>query len=172
MTVRDAHLQFASALALTNGTAIGSTNVIDLSILGRSLLGDMLLMLVWTGTPAGTSLNIDLRSTDQDTGVPTTDLAVSPAIHWSSGVIPAADYPIMGFASGSYTLIKFPMPVLPQPNLIGGGAIDDVSGYKRYLGMFFTSVGDNSAGRITAELVSSADVHHYAPSGFSLAALV
>jgi hypothetical protein len=164
--ILDAQNMFSSAQALPNNTAAASTNVIDLGIAGRSLqLPDESLLLLWTGTPIGTSIRIDLRS-----GATAADLTSSPTVHWSSGVVPQADYAAQNIATGKYTLIKLPWPT-DQYSLSGGGSIDAVGAYKRFLGLYFTTVGDASAGVLTAGLVRDADMQHYPASGYTLAAM-
>lgn len=158
----DAQLTFCTAQAMPSGASAPSTNVIDLAIAGKVLAkNDMSLVMFWTGTPAGTNLTISLRS-----GANAADLTSSPSFHWASGTIVAANYPVAGWAAGAEPFVLR----LPQgkynPNLTGGSSAEGP--YKRYLGLWFVGVGDNTAGLLTAYIASDADVHAYAASAFAV----
>jgi hypothetical protein len=158
--------KFCEAQAMPNNASAVSTNVIDLGILGKVRpAGGLNLVMIWTGTPASDnnqSLQITLRS-----GADDTNLASSPTIHWSTGIILATNFDVAGFGAGlEPTVIALPTGRF-NPNLAGGGSIEGP--YKRYLALWFTGVNDCSDGLLTAALVFDADVHRYAPSGYVVA---
>jgi hypothetical protein len=160
MAIRDAQLQFCAAQALPNGTAADSTNVIDLAIAkGLNTNKPLILYLLWSGTPIGTSVRIDLRS-----GA-TTSMTSSPRIHWSTGIIPAASYASQGIGSGlEPMLIALPHSYY-NPSLSAGTSA--TAPYLQYLGLHFITVGDASAGVVTAGLVEAMDMRTYAASGYT-----
>lgn len=160
MAIRDAQLQFSAAQAMPNGATAQSTNVIDLAIAkGLNTNKPLMLYLIWSGTPVGTSLRIDLRS-----GA-TTDLTSSPRIHWSTGIVVAANYATLGIGSGlAPTLIAMPHSYF-NPSLSAGSAA--TAPYLQYLGLIFVGVGDTSAGLLTAGLVEAMDMRTYAASGYT-----
>jgi hypothetical protein len=157
----------STAQAMPQGAVAGSTNVIDLSIAGRSIgsgepIG--LLLLVTTAITVGTSLMVDLRSTNQDTGVPTTDLAVSPMIHWSSGVVTAAQYPAAGWGTaGQFMWLVLPPVIIPS---LQSTTTWSANPYKRYLGMFYTGVS-TVAGAFTAKICRAVDMRQYGSAGYT-----
>lgn len=160
--IYDAQLLFSSAQAMPNGGSAASTNVIDLYVAGKALAGSKLkLWMLWTGVPIGTSLKIDLRSGDT-----AADLTSTPSWHWSTGVIPAASYASQGIGvAGVMTIIPLPTGSY-QPTLAAGTGATGL--FKRYLGLYFTSVGDASAGLLTAGLATGVEVHAYPAASFTV----
>lgn len=162
MAIRDAQNLFCAAQAMPNGTTTQSTNVIDMGVAGKGLntTSPMQLVLKWSGTPAGTSLRIDLRS-----GATAADLTSSPRIHWSTGIVVAANYATLGIGSGlEPTIIALPHSYY-NPSLSAGSAL--TAPYLQYVGLIFVGVGDNSAGLLTAYLAQAEDMRTYAASGYT-----
>jgi len=163
MPVLDAQLLFASALALPNNTTLQSTNLVDLAATPKMFgtTNPMLLYFFWTGTPVGTSVRIDLRSSASST-----DLTSSPTIHWSTGIIPQASYAAAGIGSGlAPTVIYMPNGTY-NPGIQSTGGV-----YKRYLGLYITTVGDATAGIVTSGLAQAIDMRTYNASGYTSPAI-
>lgn len=161
MGMIDNQLQFCSAAAMPSGATATSTNAIDLSVIGHFFNTErpMKMYMIWSGTPVGTSLRIDLRS-----GATPTDLTSSPVIHWSSGIIPQASYAAVGWGSGLVpALIDLPSGGF-NPGIASTGGT-----YKQYLGLVFVAVGDATAGLLTAGLCAAGcyDQRNYPASGFT-----
>lgn len=170
MAIRDAQLQFSAAQALPNNTTAQSTNVIDLALNGATTTSNphgfnttdpMILYFLWTGTPVGTSVRIDLRSAT------TTDLtAATFKTHWSTGIIAAANYATTGLGSGlEPTLVSLPHGTY-NPSL--SAAAQGTGSYLQYLGLIFITVGDATAGIVTTGLCKAMDMRTYAASGYTV----
>jgi hypothetical protein len=161
MAIRDAQNQFSAAQALPSATTGQSTNVIDTSISrGFNTNKPLMLYILFSGTPTTGSIRIDLRS-----GA-TTDLTSSPRIHWSTGIIAAANYATVGFASGAAPILVALPHSYFNPSLSAGSAT--TAPYLQYLGLIFVTTNANDAlGIVTSGLVEAMDMRTYAASGYA-----
>ena len=169
--IRDAQNQFSAAQALTNGSVLTSTNVIDLALTFSTTTVDqhgfcttepMMVYFNWTGTPAGTNLKIEIRSSTT-----TNPQAATFRTHWSTGIIVAANYATAGIGSGlATTFISLPHGPY-NPSL--GAAAQGTGFYLQYLGVIYDSTGDNTAGIVTCGLVKAGDMQVLGASGYTVA---
>ena len=129
----DKQTEFSNSQAIT--AAAISTNQYDtnqaLSDLGGALAGGAFLVVqvdVALSGGAATGLTITLESDS------TNDLATSPTVHYSSGVIPSA------------SLVPGTLLVIPLP----------VGNYEKYLGLRYTPAGGSyAAGSVSAFITNT-----------------